>query len=147
MTPSFGYRHRTFWFRASRNGLSPPKLRCSHGGFGLGTFENPDGEIVVLEGAICQVRSDGTVTHVVDDVGAPFAVVVPFVADHDEAIANSKNLRDLTGTVHFATPPSNPKECVFALTTQTLSADLKTKIVPCQFGGNPHCGSCGCLHP
>jgi len=45
----------------------------------------------------------------------------------------------------FATPPKAPKECVFALTTQTVSADLKTKIVPCQFGGNPDCGSCGCI--
>src|ERR1700676_4659438 len=45
----------------------------------------------------------------------------------------------------FATPPPNPKECVFALTTQTLSADLKTKILPCQFGGNPDCSSCGCV--
>jgi hypothetical protein len=45
----------------------------------------------------------------------------------------------------FATPPHSPDECVFALTTQTVSADLKTKIVPCQFGGNPDCGSCGCV--
>ena len=45
----------------------------------------------------------------------------------------------------FATPPRSPTDCVFALTTQTLSADLKTKIVPCQFGGNPDCGSCGCV--
>ena len=45
----------------------------------------------------------------------------------------------------FETPPKSPKECVFALTTQTLSADLKTKVVPCQFGGNPDCGSCGCI--
>ena len=45
----------------------------------------------------------------------------------------------------FATPPSNPRDCVFALTTQTLSADLKTKIVPCQFGGDPDCSSCGCV--
>lgn len=45
----------------------------------------------------------------------------------------------------FATPPHSPKDCVFALTTQTISADLKTKIVPCQFGGNPDCGSCGCI--
>jgi sulfatase maturation enzyme AslB (radical SAM superfamily) len=45
----------------------------------------------------------------------------------------------------FATPPDNPRECVFALTTQTLSADLKTKITPCQFGGNPDCKSCGCV--
>ncbi len=45
----------------------------------------------------------------------------------------------------FAMPPRSPKDCVFALTTQTLSADLKTKIVPCQFGGNPDCASCGCV--
>jgi MoaA/NifB/PqqE/SkfB family radical SAM enzyme len=45
----------------------------------------------------------------------------------------------------FATPPRGPKDCVFALTTQVLSADLRTKVVPCQFGGNPDCGSCGCV--
>jgi len=45
----------------------------------------------------------------------------------------------------FATPPASPKDCVFALTTQTLSADLKTKILPCQFGGDPDCKSCGCI--
>lgn len=45
----------------------------------------------------------------------------------------------------FAKPPHGPKDCVFALTTQTLSADLKTKITPCQFGGNPDCSSCGCI--
>lgn len=45
----------------------------------------------------------------------------------------------------IASPPHNPNECVFALTTQTISADLKTKITPCQFGGNPDCASCGCV--
>ena len=45
----------------------------------------------------------------------------------------------------LAQPPHSPKECVFALTTRTISADLKTKIEPCQFGGTPDCGSCGCI--
>ena len=45
----------------------------------------------------------------------------------------------------FASPPQSPQDCVFALTTQTLSADLQTKITPCQFGGNPDCASCGCI--
>ena len=44
----------------------------------------------------------------------------------------------------FSSPPRSPRECVFALTTETVSADLKTKIVPCIFGGEPDCGSCGC---
>ena len=45
----------------------------------------------------------------------------------------------------FASPPHSPQDCVFALTTQTLSADLVTKVTPCQFGGNPDCASCGCM--
>lgn len=42
-------------------------------------------------------------------------------------------------------PPKSPEECIFARTTHTLSADLKTKITPCQFGGDPDCSQCGCI--
>jgi acetolactate decarboxylase len=52
--------------------------------------------MVVLEGAIYQVRSDGTVTNIVEDVGTPFAVVAPFVADQDEQISNATSFQDLT---------------------------------------------------
>jgi MoaA/NifB/PqqE/SkfB family radical SAM enzyme len=45
----------------------------------------------------------------------------------------------------FVTPPESPKDCVFAQTTETLSADLQTVITPCQFGGRPDCKSCGCI--
>ena len=42
-------------------------------------------------------------------------------------------------------PPNGPEECIFARTTHTISADLKTKITPCQFGGDPDCAQCGCV--
>jgi MoaA/NifB/PqqE/SkfB family radical SAM enzyme len=45
----------------------------------------------------------------------------------------------------FAKPPASPKECIFARTTTTISADIKTVITPCQFGGNPDCSQCGCI--
>ena len=45
----------------------------------------------------------------------------------------------------IASPPSNPEECIFARTTQTISADLTTRITPCQFGGDPDCSQCGCI--
>jgi MoaA/NifB/PqqE/SkfB family radical SAM enzyme len=45
----------------------------------------------------------------------------------------------------FLHPPQSPEDCVFAQTTQTISADLQTQITPCQFGGNPDCSSCGCI--
>jgi len=43
------------------------------------------------------------------------------------------------------TPPTSPAECIFARTTETISADLKTRITPCQFGGDPDCEQCGCI--
>jgi MoaA/NifB/PqqE/SkfB family radical SAM enzyme len=46
---------------------------------------------------------------------------------------------------NFQRPPQSPKECIFAQTTTTISADLKTKVTPCQFGGDPDCSQCGCM--
>jgi sulfatase maturation enzyme AslB (radical SAM superfamily) len=46
---------------------------------------------------------------------------------------------------NFLTPPQSPEQCIFAQTTATISADLKTHVGPCQFGGNPDCSQCGCI--
>src|SRR5665213_290225 len=48
----------------------------------------------------------------------------------------------LNGYLH---PPASPEECIFAQTTTNISADLTTRIVPCQFGGEPVCEECGCV--
>lgn len=48
----------------------------------------------------------------------------------------------LTG---FAAPPTSPAECIFSQVTACLSADLQSKVEPCQFGGSPVCGECGCM--
>jgi MoaA/NifB/PqqE/SkfB family radical SAM enzyme len=45
----------------------------------------------------------------------------------------------------IALPPKSPDECIFARTTETISADLTTRITPCQFGGKPDCEQCGCF--
>ena len=68
----------------------------NYGDFGLGTFDNLDGEMVVLDGTIYQVRSDGTVNRIVDDTGTPFAVVVHFLADQDQTIENAPTFDELT---------------------------------------------------
>ena len=73
--------------------------------------------------------------------------------ERDQAISDMTQLRKVypkldmpEGLIRqFATPPQNPAECVFALTTTTISADLTTVISPCQFGGTPDCQSCGCI--
>ena len=43
------------------------------------------------------------------------------------------------------TPPTSPEACIFARTTKTISADLRTRVTPCQFGGDPDCSQCGCV--
>lgn len=48
----------------------------------------------------------------------------------------------LDGYLH---PPASPQECIFAQTTTCLSADLATRIMPCQLGGQPVCAECGCI--
>lgn len=45
----------------------------------------------------------------------------------------------------IAFPPKNPSECIFARTSEIISADLSTRITPCQFGGTPDCEQCGCF--
>jgi hypothetical protein len=56
-------------------------------------------------------------------------------------------LRDMRPAVlqGYLNPPQNPESCIFAQTTACLSADLKKRIVPCQFGGDPDCSQCGCM--
>ncbi len=48
-----------------------------------------------------------------------------------------------------STPTSNrrPHHPTASLrrTTECVSADLRTQITPCQFGGTPDCSSCGCM--
>jgi MoaA/NifB/PqqE/SkfB family radical SAM enzyme len=45
----------------------------------------------------------------------------------------------------FASPPASPAECIFSQVTTCLSADFRTQISPCQFGGDPVCAECGCI--
>ena len=42
-------------------------------------------------------------------------------------------------------PPQSPAECIFARTTLSFTADLKNRVTPCQFGGEPDCRRCGCF--
>jgi acetolactate decarboxylase len=72
------------------------RFLLNYGDFGLGTFENLDGEMVVLDGAIYQVRSDGEVLNITDDVGTPFAVVTRFTADQDQTIESALSFEEIT---------------------------------------------------
>src|SRR3984885_7457436 len=67
-----------------------------HGDLGLGTFENLDGEMVIVDGHFFQVRSDGTVRECGDDVLSPFAAVTRFAPDATVVLTECPNLSHLT---------------------------------------------------
>jgi MoaA/NifB/PqqE/SkfB family radical SAM enzyme len=41
-------------------------------------------------------------------------------------------------------PPESPEKCTFSRLSKNYSADLRTHVEPCVFGGNPDCSQCGC---
>jgi MoaA/NifB/PqqE/SkfB family radical SAM enzyme len=75
------------------------------------------------------------------------------VEERDQAIHDLLSLRrtfpklDMRESTirEFAQPPHSPAECIFSRTTLNITADLKTTLSPCQFGGDPDCSRCGCL--
>src|SRR5215475_11404499 len=67
-----------------------------HGDIGLGTFENLDGEMVVVDGRFFQVRSDGSVRECADDMLSPFAVVTRFAPDEAVTLRRCPDLSHLT---------------------------------------------------
>jgi acetolactate decarboxylase len=66
-----------------------------HGDLGLGTFEDLDGEMVVLDGQFFQVRSDGSVRECGDDVLSPFAVVTRFAPETKVTLRECPDLSHL----------------------------------------------------
>jgi len=44
----------------------------------------------------------------------------------------------------FVHPPESPAHCLFARMSVNYSADLRTQVEPCIFGGKPDCSQCGC---
>jgi acetolactate decarboxylase len=68
-----------------------------HGDLGLGTFENLDGEMMIVDEQFFQARSDGSVKEVEDDVLCPFAVVTRFAPDSAIVLQKCPDLAHLVG--------------------------------------------------
>ena len=67
-----------------------------HGDTGLGTFEELDGEMILIDGHCYQARGDGSVTEVSDDTLTPFATVVAFSPDETVSLSDIGSFDDLT---------------------------------------------------
>src|SRR3954447_27000964 len=65
------------------------------GDFGLGTFDDLDGEMVALDGGFFQVRGRGNVSKAADTTEVPFAVVTDFQAERAFGLDKIASFADL----------------------------------------------------
>jgi acetolactate decarboxylase len=74
-----------------------------HGDFGLGTFNDLDGEMVGFDGTFYQLRSDGSARPVTGDQKTPFAVVTFFQPEQELDVMQPMTKSDLLATIEKAT--------------------------------------------
>src|ERR1700722_9403230 len=74
-----------------------------HGDFGVGTFNDLDGEMVGFDGTFYQLRSDGSVRPVTDDQKTPFAVVTFFRPEQELNVLQPMTKSDLMTAIEQAT--------------------------------------------
>lgn len=79
----------------------------ARGGFGIGTLNGIDGELIVLDGKAYQAAAGGAVTTPADDALVPFATVASFDADQQSELADIRTLDQLNRVVGAMLPTGN----------------------------------------
>jgi len=100
----------------------------AHGNFGLGTFEGLDGEMIVVDGEVFQVRADGRVRVVSDEVTTPFAVLTNYEADRE---ISARSLPDLAAIVAVLDRARDTDNVFFAVRVEGTFSHLHVRAA-CQ---------------
>jgi acetolactate decarboxylase len=101
-----------------------------HGDFALGTFNQLDGEMVMLDGVTYQVTGNGDVKLVPDDVHSPFAIATFFrESSRDELEGGFESLEDLFAKLQDLLPSPN---VMYALRIEGQFSFVRTRSVPRQ---------------
>ncbi len=100
-----------------------------YGNFGIGTFEALDGEMVMLNGQIYQVKSDGVAYPAPDSLGVPFAAVTFFDSDFEEPIASGTTYSVFQTLIGQISPSKN---IFVAIEIEGNFSYVETRSVPRQ---------------
>ncbi|MDO4218988.1 MAG: acetolactate decarboxylase [Synergistaceae bacterium] len=77
------------------------------GDFGIGCVEPLDGELAVLDGEAYQIRFDGSVHKLTDEIKTPFAAVLKFKSSREGQVSNVPDLAELIKYLDTLIPESN----------------------------------------
>ncbi len=97
-----------------------------HGDFGLGTFEDLDGEMVVLDGKFFQIKSDGRVYQPSDSMKIPYAEVTFWKPDNSFNPNKNLNYLQLQEYIDTIRPSNNT---IYAIKIEGNFSYLKTRSV------------------
>ena len=105
------------------------KELLSYGDLGIGTFHRLDGEMILLNGKLYQIRYDGTIRSPLMSCTTPFAAVVAFAPDITTEVSRGADFQGLERIVNKAVPNMN----IFcALKVNGRFSAMKTRSVPPQ---------------
>jgi len=97
-----------------------------YGDFGIGTFNDLDGEMIGIDGKFYQIKGDGTVCPVPDKTKTPFAMVTFFEADKTVDVRDTKNFAQLTQYLDSIIPTKN---IFYAIKIHGVFRYVKTRSV------------------
>jgi acetolactate decarboxylase len=124
---------QTSTINALLEGVYDGEVTCGdlkhYGDFGIGTFQALDGEMIVVDGKIYQVKADGKVYDVPDSVKTPFASVTFFDCDVRYKIQTMTNFQQLCDYLDSLIPTNN---IFYAFKMEGTFAYIKTRSVPAQ---------------
>jgi acetolactate decarboxylase len=100
-----------------------------YGGFGIGTFNGMDGEMLALDGVFYQVRTNGLPRQADPAWKTPYAVVTFFKPDQTLQVTGPLNYSELTAYVDQALPSLN---AIYAIKVHVTCDYAKTRSIPIQ---------------
>ena len=111
------------------DGFVTVKELKKHGDIGLGTFDKLDGEMIVLDGEVYQINSEGKVIKVNDEVTVPFAEVTMFDENSSQNLTGIDSLDSLQEQLNKLI--TNP-DLFYAFRIDADFDYIKTRSVPKQ---------------
>ncbi len=114
-------------------GLYDGTMSCGrllqYGDFGIGTFDRLEGEMLVLDGTVYQIKADGRVYTPDGSMTTPWAAVCRFGADDTIVLKKRMNFKELEEALD--TSISN-KNLFYAIKITGTFSYMKTRSVPAQ---------------
>lgn len=100
-----------------------------HGNIGLGTYQNLDGEMIILDGVIYRIGSDGIVTKPTSEGKSPFVAVTQFNATQTLKLTPNLSFTDTVKALDGALPSKN---YFYVLRLEGTFKAIKVRSVPRQ---------------